>query len=219
MATKHEVLQQLRDHAVVAVLRCDSAEVLPELIACLTRGGIRTLEITMTTPSALEIIRKVVADPQYAHTLVGAGTVLDVAQAKEVIEAGAQFVVSPTIEPEVIRYCNARKVAVIPGAMTPTEILTAWRLGGDIVKVFPAGSLGANYLKDIAGPLPQIPLLATGGIGIDNAVSFLKAGAIAIGIGGAVIDTKWIATSRFDELQAHVTDLMNRVKAKDSAQL
>jgi 2-dehydro-3-deoxyphosphogluconate aldolase / (4S)-4-hydroxy-2-oxoglutarate aldolase len=218
LAGKQGILRRLRDHAVVAVIRCDSAEVLPSLAECLRLGGMRTLEITMTTPSAPEIIRRLIADPQNEKSLIGAGTVLNVEQAQAVIEAGAHFIVSPTVEPEVIRYCNAQDVLVIPGAMTPTEILTAWRLGADIVKVFPAGALGANYLADVAGPLPQIPLLATGGIGSDNAVSFLKAGAVAVGIGSAVLDKNLIATARFDELRLRIADLMDRVSKRSLPQ-
>lgn len=217
---KQEILLRLREQVVVAVIRTDTADVVPELLRCLVRGGLRTMEITLTIPSAIPMINRL--SEEYAgdrEVLVGAGTVLDVGQAREAIDAGAKFIVSPTVEPNVIRYCRDQDVPIIPGAMTPTEILSAWRLGADIVKVFPAGSLGASYFSDVAGPLPHIPLLATGGIRSDNIVSFLKAGAVAVGVGSAVLDKKWIAGARYEDLQVRVQELMSLVKAHRSSQL
>jgi len=178
-----DVMERIRSERVVAVLRANSPGELMEVAGALREGGIRCLEFTMTTPGAVEMIRKAVAELG-EDVLLGAGTVLTAADAEAALGAGARFLVSPSLKIEVIGAAKRRGVPVLPGAFTPTEVLAAWEAGVDAVKVFPAGQLGPSYIKDLHGPFPGLPLLPTGGIGIDDAAAYLEAGAVAVGVGG-----------------------------------
>src|SRR5260221_186082 len=149
---------------------------LPQVVAALAEGGVRVLEITMTVPGAVDLIRRT-APSLPAGFLMGAGTVLDVDTAHRVIDAGAQFLVSPTLNLDVIEVARQRDVPILPGCFSPTEILSAWNAGADIVKVFPATALGPSYLRDVHGPLPDVKLMPTGGVSIDNAGDWIRAGA------------------------------------------
>src|SRR5687767_1732538 len=161
-------------------------------IDAIREGGIVVLEITMTVPGAVGVIEQVCA--RFGNdALVGAGTVLDAATAKACISAGAQFIVSPALNMDTIAYCRERDVAVMPGALTPTEVVNAWNAGADFVKIFPAGAVGgASYLKALKAPLPQIELVPTGGVSLKTAADFIKAGAAALGVGADLVNIKAI---------------------------
>ena len=184
---KQEVLAALREGGIVPVIRADSADTALRIVDALVAGGIRTLEITMTVPDAIGAI-KAVADRFGSSVLVGAGTVTSRALAEGSLDAGAEFLVTPCVVPDVIAVAKERDVAVLPGAMTPTEVFTAWSSGGDIIKIFPASNVGgASYLKALKGPFPQIPLCPTGGVNLQTIGEFVKAGASAVGVGGELV--------------------------------
>jgi len=205
--TKDKTLESILAAKVVAVIRMKDAARLGEVAAALRRGGVTAIEITMTVPGAVDIIRELVrTKPQ--GTLVGAGTILDAGTATEVIDAGADFVVSPIADREMIQACREAGVLVVPGAFTPTEIVAAWRAGGDIVKVFPATSLGPQFFRDLRGPLPFVRLMPTGGVTLENARLFLAAGACAVGIGTALVDAKSIEAGNWEALETRARVLM-----------
>jgi len=184
---KQEVLAALRDGGIVPVIRADSADTALRIVDALVSGGIRTLEITMTVPDAIGAI-KAVSDRFGSSVLLGAGTVTSRALAEGSLDAGAEFLVTPCVVPDVIAVAKERDVAVLPGALTPTEVFTAWSAGGDIVKIFPASNVGgASYLKALKGPFPQIPLCPTGGVNLQTIGEFVKAGAAAVGVGGELV--------------------------------
>ena len=184
---KQEVLAALREGGIVPVIRADSADTALRIADALVAGGIRTLEITMTVPDAIGAI-KAVADRFGSSVLLGAGTVTSRALAEGSLDAGAEFLVTPCVVPDVIAVAKERGVAVLPGAMTPTEVFTAWSSGGDIIKIFPASNVGgASYLKALKGPFPQIPLCPTGGVNLQTIGEFVKAGAAAVGVGGELV--------------------------------
>ena len=184
---KQELLAALREGGIVPVIRADSADTALRIVDALVAGGIRTLEITMTVPDAIGAI-KAVADRFGSSVLLGAGTVTSRALAEGSLDAGAEFLVTPCVVPDVIAVAKERGVAVLPGAMTPTEVFTAWSSGGDIIKIFPASNVGgASYLKALKGPFPQIPLCPTGGVNLQTIGEFVKAGAAAVGVGGELV--------------------------------
>jgi 2-dehydro-3-deoxyphosphogluconate aldolase/(4S)-4-hydroxy-2-oxoglutarate aldolase len=204
---KDQVLAGIMAAKVVAVIRMKDAARLAHVAAALLRGGVGVLEVTMTVPGAVEIIREM-ARTKAPGTLVGAGTVLDAGTATDVIAAGADFVVSPITDWETVQACRDAGVLVAPGAFTPTEIAAAWRGGADIVKVFPATSLGPQFFRDLRGPLPAIRLMPTGGVTIENAAEFLAAGAAAVGIGTALVDAKAVEAGDWKALEARARRLM-----------
>jgi 2-dehydro-3-deoxyphosphogluconate aldolase/(4S)-4-hydroxy-2-oxoglutarate aldolase len=189
---KSEVLKQIKEVGIIPVVRATTADEAMRAIDAIREGGIAVLEITMTVPGAVDVIEQVTA--RFGNdALVGAGTVLDAETAKACIAAGAQFIVSPALNMETIAYCRAQDVAVMPGALTPTEVVQAWNAGADLVKVFPAGAVGgASYLKALKAPLPQIELVPTGGVSLKTAADFIKAGAAALGVGADLVDNKAI---------------------------
>lgn len=188
--TKTNVIQQIRDIGVIPVVRAATVDEAMRAIDAIREGGISVLEITMTVPGAVGVIEQVAA--RYgSEATVGAGTVLDAETARTCILSGAQFVVSPSLNPGTIACCRRYGVAVIPGALTPTEVVAAWTAGADFVKVFPAGALGgASYIKALKAPLPQIELVPTGGVSLKTAADFIKAGASALGVGADLVDIK-----------------------------
>jgi 2-dehydro-3-deoxyphosphogluconate aldolase/(4S)-4-hydroxy-2-oxoglutarate aldolase len=204
--TRDEALAFLLEHKVVAVVRMTDPEKLRRAVDAVAAGGVRAVEITMTVPGAVEIIRDLAARG-LPGVLLGAGTVLDAESAVAVIEAGADFVVSPVADPGMIRECRRCGVLVAPGAFTPAEIWRAWGEGADMVKVFPATSLGPSYLKDLRGPFPDLRLMPTGGVTPANARSFLDAGACCVGLGTALLDKALIAQGRWEELTARAAAL------------
>jgi 2-dehydro-3-deoxyphosphogluconate aldolase/(4S)-4-hydroxy-2-oxoglutarate aldolase len=188
--SKAEILQRIHDIGLIPVVRAESADMAHRAVAAVCAGGIPIVEITMTVPGAVDVIRALVKQVS-TETLIGAGTVLDARTAEECVDAGAQFIVSPALDLNTIAYCKKMNIAIMAGALTPTEIHTAWSAGADLVKVFPAGAVGgASYLKAIKGPLPHIKLVPTGGVSLQNAAAFIEAGAEALGIGSDLIDLK-----------------------------
>jgi 2-dehydro-3-deoxyphosphogluconate aldolase / (4S)-4-hydroxy-2-oxoglutarate aldolase len=181
------VLQQILEHKIVAIIRGARPTDVLKIASALNEGGVRLLEVTLNSPGALKSIEQLSGEMD-GKMVIGAGTVLDAASAKEAIAAGARFVISPVLDEEVIRTTRRYGAVSIPGAYTPTEVLKAYVLGGDIIKVFP--SAGAGYLKDLLAPLPQLPLMPTGGINHQNITAFREAGAVAFGIGSALVDAK-----------------------------
>ncbi len=212
LVNRDEALERILDRKVVAVIRMtDTAKVL-RVIEAIRKGGVDCVEITHTVPNAQEMIKKVVQIVG-KDGLVGAGTVLDPEAARQSILAGAQFVVGPTLNAGVVRVAHQYDVVVIPGAFTPTEIFRAWDMGADIVKVFPATALGPQYLRDIRGPLPQIRLLPTGGVTIENAGEFIKAGACCVGIGTNLLQRRAIEANQFDELTERARRLVANIQS------
>lgn len=187
-----EVIKQIKETGVIPVVRATSADEAMRAIDAIREGGISVLEITMTVPGAVKVIEEVSA--RYGKdALVGAGTVLDPETATACISAGAQFVVSPVLNLLTIARCQEHDVVVMPGALTPTEVVQAWTAGADFVKVFPAGAVGGpSYLKALKAPLPQIELVPTGGVSLKTAADFIKAGAAALGVGADLVDIKAI---------------------------
>lgn len=206
------VTAQIESLGVVAVIRLKDAGKLRAAVDAMAAGGVRALEVTMTVPNAVEMIREL-APTLPDGFLLGAGTVIDAKTARAVIDAGAAFVVGPVFRPDVIAACHERDVAAMPGCFSPTEILTAFECGADIVKVFPATALGPQFLKDVRAPLPQLKLMPTGGVTLDNAGDWIRAGAVAVGVGSALVDTKAIDAGRFDV----ITDNARRVVASVAA--
>lgn len=181
---KAEVLQKIKEVGIIPVIRTKSADEAQSVIKAILAGGINILEITMTIPDAVELIGKLTQELNN-EVIIGAGTVLDVEAAQKCIEAGARFIVSPIFDAKIVSLCNQSSIVVISGALTPTEIFTAWQNGADLVKVFPVSAVGgASYLKAVKAVFPHIELVPTGGVNLENATSFIEAGAFAVGIGG-----------------------------------
>ncbi len=192
---KAAVLKEMREIGLVPVLRADSVEKALALATAIAAGGVTVLEVTMTVPGAMRVMRKLAEDRP--DILVGAGTVLDPETARMCILEGAQFVVSPAVNVKTIEMCHRYSIAVLPGGLTPTEIVTAWQAGADVVKVFPASAMGgAKYLKNLKAPLPQIELIPTGGVSLGTAGEFLEAGAFALGVGADLVNAKAMAEGR-----------------------
>ncbi|RLQ93805.1 bifunctional 4-hydroxy-2-oxoglutarate aldolase/2-dehydro-3-deoxy-phosphogluconate aldolase [Falsibacillus albus] len=205
-------LKELKDRRIVAVIRGARPDTILPLAGALAAGGVTALEITMETPKALQVIEKL-SDAGGPEMLIGAGTVLDPETARMAILAGASFIFSPTVKKETIEMTKRYNKLSVPGAMTPTEILTAYEYGADAIKVFPASALGPEYFKSIAGPLPHIPLMPTGGIDIDNVAEFIKAGAIAAGVGSTLVNAKVPLTQRdLTEVTEKAARFMEAVK-------
>jgi 2-dehydro-3-deoxyphosphogluconate aldolase / (4S)-4-hydroxy-2-oxoglutarate aldolase len=193
-------LEVLKNGKLVAVIRGASSEQIIPIAQALKDGGVNALEITVETPKVCYLIEKV--KEEFGEEIIaGAGTVLDAETARAAIMSGAEFIFSPTVNEETIKMTKRYGVISIPGAFTPTEILTAYEHGADIIKVFPADTLGPDYFKHMKGPLPQIPLMPTGGVGLENLLHYLQAGAVAIGLGGALINpSKLISNQNYQEL-------------------
>jgi 2-dehydro-3-deoxyphosphogluconate aldolase / (4S)-4-hydroxy-2-oxoglutarate aldolase len=188
---KIATLELIERAKIVAVIRLKDPTRLRGVVDALVEGGIKALEITMSVPGAVDLIRAT-APTLPSDFRLGAGTVTNAETAHRVIDAGATFIVSPVFRREVIDVCRERDVAVMPGCFTPTEILDAWEAGADVIKVFPATALGPGYLRDVRAPLPQVKLMPTGGVTVENAGEWIKAGAVAVGVGTSLLDTKAI---------------------------
>src|SRR5438270_8925475 len=213
--SKEDQLRQVLDCGIVAVVRSQDSQQLVEVVRALADGGVTVAEITMTVPGALDIIKQVRA-ALGDRVLLGAGTILDTETARAAILAGAEYIVAPTLNLDVIRLCRRYDKLVMPGAFTPTEILTAWEAGADIVKVFPADVVGPAFFKALRGPLPQIRLMPTGGVDLTTAAEFLKAGACCLGIGGQLVDAKAVAArdfGRISELAKQYAEVVQRFRA------
>jgi 2-dehydro-3-deoxyphosphogluconate aldolase / (4S)-4-hydroxy-2-oxoglutarate aldolase len=207
-----QVVEAVEQAGIVAVIRIKDPARLRDVVDAIADGGIRALEITMTVPGAVELIRDL-GPTLPAGFILGAGTVLDAETVARVADAGARYVVSPVFRRSVIEACHARDLAAMPGCFTPTEILEAWDAGADIVKVFPATTLGPSYLKDVRAPLPQVKLMPTGGVTVENAGDWIRAGAVAVGVGSSLLDTKAIADGNFGVLRAKAEQMIANVRA------
>ena len=209
---KLEVIRQIVDLGLVPVVRAASADEAMRAIDAIKEGGVSVLEITMTVPGAVQAIEQVAR--RYGNSaLVGAGTVLDAETARACILAGAQFVVTPALNLDTIACCRRYGVAILPGALTPTEVVTAWQAGADMVKVFPCGAVGgASYIKALKAPLPQIDLVPTGGVSLKTAADFIKAGATALGVGADLVDTAALRENRAEVITERARQYVQIVK-------
>jgi 2-dehydro-3-deoxyphosphogluconate aldolase / (4S)-4-hydroxy-2-oxoglutarate aldolase len=205
------VVDTVTADGVVAIVRLDDLSEAAPMTRAMAEGGIRAVEFTFTNrtaPRAIEAAREALD----GTALVGAGTVLDAETARTAILAGAQFVVTPVVSLPVIECCRRYSIPTVIGAFTATEILTAWEAGADFVKVFPASAGGPRYLKDIRGPLPQVRLIPTGGVGLENAAEFIRAGASAIAVGSNLVDPKLVAARDWTALSQRARDLVQVVR-------
>jgi 2-dehydro-3-deoxyphosphogluconate aldolase / (4S)-4-hydroxy-2-oxoglutarate aldolase len=205
-------LEEIRRAKLVAIIRSHSLEGLENTARSLFQGGIRAIEITMNTPGALSGIERL--KEKYPGLLIGAGTVLDSETARLAIISGAGYILTPTLKKETIETANRYNVPIIPGVMTPTEVLTAYEYGAKMVKVFPIRQLGPRYLTDLKGPLPFVETMAVGGISLENAGLYLKAGASALGIGSSLVDEKLVQQGDFTEIErraASFVEIVNKV--------
>ena len=211
-AGRAAVTAQIEALGIVAVIRLKDPGKLRAVVDAMAEGGVRALEVTMTVPGAVDLIRAL-APSLPAGFLLGAGTVTDAATARAVIDAGACFVVGPVFRPDVIAACHERDVAAMPGCFSPTEILAAHDAGADIVKLFPATMLGPQFLKDVRAPLPQVKLMPTGGVTVDNAGDWIRAGAVAVGLGSSLLDAKAIDRGDFAAITANARRVVANVAA------
>jgi 2-dehydro-3-deoxyphosphogluconate aldolase / (4S)-4-hydroxy-2-oxoglutarate aldolase len=212
--SRESMLKRILEGGIVAVVRAESSEPLVKVVEALAQGGVTAAEVTFTVPDAIDVIRQVRREVGNSVVL-GAGTVLDSETARAAILAGAEYIVSPIVNLDVIRLCRRYDKAVMPGAFTPTEVVSAWEAGADVVKVFPADVGGPAYLKALRGPLPQIRLMPTGGVDLSTAESFLKAGACCLGIGSSLVDPKAVASgdfARIRDLAAQFAAIVRRVR-------
>jgi len=199
--SRNYILKEIEDSGVVAVIRANSGDELLDVCRSLVFGGVTACEITMTTPGALAGIEKVSTELG-DECLVGVGSVLDVETCRAAILAGAAFVVSPTLDVDVIKMAHRYDRPMIPGALTPTEIQRAWSHGADIVKIFPANHFGPRYFKDLLGPMPQLRLTPTGGVNLDTVTDWIHAGAVCVGVGSALVRKDFIERGDWDQLSA-----------------
>lgn len=210
--TKEQYLQQIADAGVIAVIRAPSKDVLPDIAEALLAGGVPGIEVTMSTPNAIAGI-EMLADKLGDKCAIGVGTVIDPATATDAIRAGAQFVVSPMFDPEIVATVKRYGKAVVPGAFTPTEIMRAWTAGADVVKVFPSTALGPGYFKDILAPLPQLRLTPTGGVDVRNAGEWIKAGAVFLGAGSALVSKDAMVKKDWANITANAKAFVDAIKA------
>ena len=208
---KTEKLTLIRDTGVIAIMRAQSSDQLIAAADAIKAGGVRVIEVTMTTPGALDVIAE--ATHRYGEdVLFGAGSVLDAETARAAILAGAGFVVAPTLNLAVIALCNRYSIPVMPGCFTPTEMLTAWEAGADMVKLFPAEIGGPALLKAIRAPLPQLEIVPVGGVTLDTAADFIRSGAAALGVGSSLVNQKLLDTGDMTELTRRAAGFIEEVK-------
>jgi len=209
--TRAEICRRIEEVGIVPVVRAPSAELAIRAADALIAGGVSVFEITMTVPDAQAVIRSLVARFK-SSAVIGAGTVLSADDARSCIDAGAEFIVSPGLDLETIAAAHERGVPVMPGALTPTEVITAWKAGSDMVKIFPCSAVGgAKYLKALKAPLPQVKMMPTGGVSLATVHEFIAAGAAALGIGGELVDIKALAAGHDDVLTERARELVHAV--------
>jgi 2-dehydro-3-deoxyphosphogluconate aldolase/(4S)-4-hydroxy-2-oxoglutarate aldolase len=209
--SRKETLSRLKEGAIAAVVRSDDTKKALSAVQACYDGGVVAIEVTFTVPEPIDTI-KAVRDKFGDDVLLGAGTVLGTDNAAAAIDAGAVFIVSPVTEMEVVKLCNDRDAAVMPGAMTPTEIYQAWKGGADWVKVFPASQFGPKYFKALKAPLPQVPIMPTGGVNASNVGEWLANGAEALAVGGALVDKNAMASGDFGVIRKNAEELMTAVE-------
>jgi 2-dehydro-3-deoxyphosphogluconate aldolase/(4S)-4-hydroxy-2-oxoglutarate aldolase len=210
---REQGLEWIEQTRIIAIVRGVEEQHITELAQALLDGGIRAMEITLNTTGALEMIVKL--QQQFGdHMFIGAGTVLDIDDATKAVQAGASYLVTPNTDEDVIRYAAQQGVPVYPGAMTPTEIVKAWKAGATAVKIFPGASLGLGYIKELQGPLNHIPMLAVGGVNEENIPQFMQAGCYGFGIGGSLVNLKEIAAGNFSWIRDKAAALTASVGIK-----
>jgi 2-dehydro-3-deoxyphosphogluconate aldolase/(4S)-4-hydroxy-2-oxoglutarate aldolase len=205
-----DVVNAIESTGVVAVVRLKDGTHARAVADALVESGVSVIEITMTVPNAVNLIRDLRG--RASGLLIGAGTVTDAATAREVIAAGAQFVVSPIFKPEIVEACHQLEVPAVPGCFSPTEIFSAWEAGADIVKIFPAGIVGPGFVKDLHGPLPDVRLMPSGGVTREDAGDWIKAGAVAISVSSALVDPVLVSQQRFDEIDSRARYFLSAVR-------
>jgi 2-dehydro-3-deoxyphosphogluconate aldolase/(4S)-4-hydroxy-2-oxoglutarate aldolase len=211
--SKQRALEKIREVGLIPIVRAPTAEIALAAAEAIVASGVGVAEITMTVPNALVVLREV-ARRFGSRALIGAGTILDAKTCARAIAAGAEFIVSPSFELPVVRATRKAKKVSIPGALTPTEILAAWRAGADLVKVFPCGPVGGPaYIKAIRGPLPDIPLVPTGGVNLETTPAFMRAGAAAVAAGGELVDIRALAEGRVDVVTENARRFLEAVRA------
>ena len=216
--SKNKTLERIESLGLVPVVRASSADEAMQAIEAIRAGGVNVVEITMTVPGAIDVIAEV--SKRYGdEVVVGAGTVLDPETARRCIDAGAIFIVSPALNVDTIAACIDAGIPVMPGALSPTEVVTAWNAGADMVKIFPAGAVGGpSYLKNLKGPLPQIKMIPTGGVSLATAADFIRAGAAALGVGTDLVDVKAIRAGNAHLVTERATEFVKIVReARNSA--
>lgn len=194
----HHVLDTIKQEKVISIIRSDQQSELTEIVTSLHKGGVRVVEVTLNTPGALQAIERLV--DQFPDMLIGAGTVLDPESARLAINAGASFLLAPTLHAGTIKMANRYQIPIIPGVFTPTEVLTATELGAQVVKVFPVGTLGPRYIKELKGPLSHIDMIPVGGVTNENAAAFLQAGSFALGMGSYLVNDQLVKDKQFSEI-------------------
>ena len=215
MRSRSQIISQLLDPGIIAVVRAPKAELVPPLSEALLAGGVLAIEITMTTPNAIAAIRN--AKTHFGErALIGVGTVLDAATCRAAIEAGAEFVVSPICRTELVSLAHAADRPVMLGAYTPTEAQIAHEAGSDFIKIFPADSLGPQYIKALRGPLPHLRIVPTGGVEVHNVGDFIKAGCVALGAGSSLVSGKILQEENWAELTRKATEFVKAVRAAKS---
>jgi len=198
--TKEETRKQIIEVGIVPVVRASSPKQAMQAAEAVCAGGIPIVEVTMTVPGAIDVIAQL-AKSMGSSLLIGAGTVLDAETARRCIEAGAEFIVGPGFDLETVQLAKTLGKLVMPGALTPTEVITAWKAGSDFVKIFPCGTVGgAKYIKALKGPLPQVPMVPTGGVNLNTAAEFIQAGAAALGIGGELVSAAALKSGNTAEI-------------------
>jgi len=214
MRSHNEILRHLFIEKIIAIVRLENGEKLVKVAEALKAGGVTVIEFTLSTPGALEMITD--ASVRFgADILLGAGTVLDAETARMAIQAGAEFIVTPTVNLETIAMCRRYGKPIVAGAMTPTEMLTVWEAGADLVKVFPVSNIGgADYIKAVLAPFPQLRLVPTGGVNADNAPEYFKAGAAAVAVGGSLVDRKAVANENWAVITKESQRLMGVIKGR-----
>ena len=208
---KIELLTKLKKEKIVAVVRAENKEQGENIIDSIVKGGINFIEITMTVPGAIDIIKEL--SDKYKENneiVIGAGTVLDAETARMAMLAGASFIVSPSLNPDTVKLCNRYRVPIIPGIMTPKEAVEALELGVDVLKVFPGSAFGPSIIKALKGPFPQAEFMPTGGVSVENAAEWIKNGAIAIGTGSNL--TKGAKTGEYDKITEMAQEFVNAIK-------
>jgi 2-dehydro-3-deoxyphosphogluconate aldolase/(4S)-4-hydroxy-2-oxoglutarate aldolase len=207
-----KVIQKILDVGLVPVVRATSADEAIAVVEAIKAGGVSVIEITMTVPGAVKVIEKV-AERYGKDVLVGAGTVLDPESARTCILAGAEFIVTPSLRASTIEMCKRYSKVIIPGALTPTEVLTAWEAGSDFVKVFPCDNVGgAKYIKALKGPFPQIDLIPTGGVNLNTAAEFITAGSAALAVGSELVDKAAVAAKDFARITENARKFLDAVR-------
>ncbi len=210
MIEKIENLKRIQETGIVAVVRAETPEQALKIAGAVKAGGIEAIEITMTVPGAVDVIRELANTYKNKEILIGAGSVLDAETARACILAGAEYIVSPALDRDTIALCNSYQKVVMPGAMTVTEVHRAMQYGADVVKIFPASLFGPQIIKAIKGPMPQAPLLPTGGVSLDNVHEWIKAGSFAVGVGGEL--TGGAKTGNYEAVTRTAAEFIRRIK-------